>query len=147
MTPTPAADRPLVILACSAPKLAHAAPARDLYLGVMWQSLRANQAADRAPHVIVLSALYGFVDGDQVIEPYDLRMTPERAHELQAQRQAVRLPAGVGRILLAGGALYRGVMRAMLDDQAHQLADGVQVAEVAGGIGCQRSQLGRFVRA
>lgn len=145
--------RPIVFMACSAGKLARAAPALQLYRGVMWQTLRAHADPANMPHLVVLSARHGFVSADQVIEPYEQLMTAERSDELlgKAARgeflDALAWPDDVDRILLAGGALYRRVMHAMVDClvRAGRLPRTARVAQVRGGIGEQRSQLGRFL--
>lgn len=72
----------LVVLACSATKLAHAAPAIELYRGVMYSAYRANVRAETAPTVMILSARHGFVCPHTVIEPYEQRMTEARAEAL-----------------------------------------------------------------
>jgi hypothetical protein len=145
--------RPLILMPCSGMKLDRPSPARDLYQGVMWQSLRSNQSVGASPHVVVLSAQHGFVDGSTVLEPYDRKLDESRAHELyygpDPFLKSVRWPAGATRILIAGGGLYRHLMRAMvgaLIAQGKLARSGLEISEVAGGIGMQRSQLGQFVR-
>ncbi|OUM00743.1 DUF6884 domain-containing protein [Variovorax sp. JS1663] len=58
-------SKPLILMACSSTKLGHPAPAQDFYQGVMWQSLRANLPDGQLPHVVVLSALHGFIPGSR----------------------------------------------------------------------------------
>ncbi|CAJ0808490.1 hypothetical protein R77560_04728 [Ralstonia thomasii] len=150
---TRTAPKPLVLLACSSLKLDRPAPAMELYRGVMFQTYRANVKPAAAPNVVILSALHGFITPDTIIGPYDQRMSPERADELLATLAThYMLPAGwpasIGPVLLAGGAQYRRVMRAAL----RWLADctGIEpanITETSGGIGEQRAQLGRFLRA
>ena len=62
--------KPLYLIACSAAKLGHAAPAAQLYTG---QAFRlAMAAAERAgADVIILSALHGAVSPDRELQPYD----------------------------------------------------------------------------
>lgn len=71
------------VIPCCGAKLDHPAPARDLYVGSMFRHTLLNAermaAADvakgRGPaRVLVLSALYGLVELDQVLEPYDMKM-------------------------------------------------------------------------
>lgn len=134
-------------------KLDRLAPAMELYRGVMYQTYRANVKPAAAPHVVILSALHGFIGPETVIAPYDQRMTAARADEMLATLTTrymshVDWPASLGSVFLAGGAQYRRVMRAAL----RWLADckgieAVSVIETRGGIGEQRAQLGRFLRA
>ena len=69
----------LVLIGCSASKLGHAAPAAELYTGQLFALSRRYAEQFGGPWRI-LSAKYGVVDPQQVIEPYDRtlrRMTPE----------------------------------------------------------------------
>lgn len=145
-------SKPLILMACSATKLGHPAPAQDFYQGVMWQSLRANLPDGQPPHVVVLSGLHGFISGSRVVEPYDKLMTPVRARELEYDLEqfveSVEWPEDAIRILLAGGGHYRYLMRRMVGEliRAGKLAGDLEISEVTGGIGLQRSQIGKFVR-
>jgi hypothetical protein len=140
----------VVILACSATKLPHAAPALELYQGPMYSTFRANVKSAARPHVVILSALHGFIPDDQVIEPYEQRLTPERANEMMSKLDDFmrgNIPAGSRKVLLAGGREYRRVMRAAVERQlARGELPGVKVSETSGGIGYQRQQLGAFLR-
>ncbi|MGY6258868.1 DUF6884 domain-containing protein [Paraburkholderia caledonica] len=145
------ATRDLVILACSGTKLPYAAPALDLYQGVMYGTFRANVRNDARPHVVILSALHGFICSDKVIEPYEQRLTAARADHMVSHLADFlpgHWPEGVNNVLLAGGAEYRRVMRAavpQLVDQGSVTAHA-RVTETSGGIGYQRQQLGEFLR-
>ncbi|CAN7365432.1 DUF6884 domain-containing protein [Variovorax sp. LjRoot178] len=145
-------SKPLILMACSGTKLGQPAPAQDLYQGVMWQSLRANAPDGQLPHIVVLSAMHGFIPGSKVVEPYDKFMTPVRARELEFDLEqfieSVEWPEDATRILLAGGGHYRYLMRRMVGEliRAGKLAGDLEISEVTGGIGLQRSQVGRFVR-
>lgn len=70
MTTTRAQTAPLMIVACSAAKADHPAPAADLYRGSLFTM---NLAAARAesPRVMILSAKHGLVPAEQVVAPYD----------------------------------------------------------------------------
>lgn len=139
-------------MACSGTKLERAAPAQHFYQGVMWQSLRANAPGGELPHLVVLSALHGFLSGSEVVEPYDKLLTPARSRELEFDLaqfvSSVAWPQDVTRILVAGGGLYRYLMRRMVGEliRAGKLGTNLNISEVSGGIGLQRSQLGQFVR-
>ena len=60
----------VALAACSSRKLPHVAPARDLYQGQLFKAVRAYVEAKGWPWHI-LSARYGLVDPDEVLEPYD----------------------------------------------------------------------------
>lgn len=66
--------KPLYLIACSAAKLDHAAPAAQLYTG---QAFRlAMAAAARADaDVLILSGLYGPISPDAIIEPYNCALS------------------------------------------------------------------------
>lgn len=63
----------LILLGCVATKNKTAMPAKDLYASALWRKRRSYAEASGKPWLI-LSAEYGLVDPDQVIEPYDKYM-------------------------------------------------------------------------
>lgn len=145
------ATQDLVILACSGTKLSYGAPALDLYQGVMYGTFRANVRKEACPHVVILSALHGFIRSDAVIEPYEQRLTSERADHMLGHLDDFLMkhwPEGVTNVLLAGGAEYRRVMRAAVPQLVDRgcIAAQACVTETSGGIGYQRQQLGEFLR-
>lgn len=147
-----AQPRPLLLLACSGLKLDRPAKALDLYRGVMYGTYRAHVQPAAAPHLVILSALHGFISPDAVLAPYDQRMTPARADDMLAHLGTRYLangawPQAFGDVLLAGGQEYRRVMRGALQWFAD--CKGItpaSVRETSGGIGRQRAQLGAFLR-
>ncbi|CAM2198423.1 DUF6884 domain-containing protein (plasmid) [Paraburkholderia kururiensis] len=144
------AARDLVILACSGPKLPYAAPALELYQGVMYSTFRAHVRPEAFPDVMILSALHGFIRGDAVIEPYDLTLSQQCADRMihaLAGLSGIGWSNGATRVLLAGGRNYRRVMRAavpILIDRGCVSARAA-IVETSGGIGCQRQQLAGFL--
>jgi hypothetical protein len=143
----------LVIMACCCTKAAATTPipAIELYQGVMYQTLREHRPAHDDLEVLIVSAEHGLLWGTDEIETYDQRMTAERADELIAAGipdDMVFFDPMYERILLAGGAEYRRVMRAYVDAMRAfgQIADRADVMEVHGGIGEQRQQLAAFLR-
>ncbi len=60
----------LCLVGCSKTKLLHAAPAQDLYTSPLFRLGRA-WAEQHADHWAILSARYGVLLPDRVIEPYD----------------------------------------------------------------------------
>jgi len=74
------------VIPCGGEKTAHAAPARDLYVGQMFKNTLAaaeKYAADRAAEgqavqILILSAKHGLLDLDTVVEPYDCEMMATR---------------------------------------------------------------------
>lgn len=74
------------LVACSKSKLAQPAKARDLYTGQLFRASLA--AAERlCERVVILSALHGAVELEQVLEPYDERIpTTVRGRSLWSSR-------------------------------------------------------------
>ncbi len=68
----------VVLVACCGQKLTHPAPAKDLYQSDLFRKSRqwAEQNGDRW---LILSAKYGVVHPDQVIEPYDEMLSDKSA--------------------------------------------------------------------
>lgn len=139
------------VVPCGAAKLDHAAPARELYTGSGFRhTLTAAQAAaagdeadGRGPaRVLILSALYGLLELDTVIEPYDLKMGgPDSvtADELVAQAEALGMGWGPGSDNAdLPGEVYAMLPKrylAVLDEALRELYVYVQdVYEGCGGI-------------
>lgn len=149
-----AGESSLLLMPCSGMKLAHAAPAGEIYTGVMWQTLRANGPTPAC--MAILSAKHGILLPTDVIEPYELRIDEQRAQEFLAQIEthvrSVRTAIGAMRVsdvFIAGGKLYRDVGLDIVD---RLKAEGVIEASASvdftrGGIGAQRAQLGAYLRA
>ena len=135
----------LVMMACSGAKREVASPAFDLYRGVMYETFRAHVKAHARPQVIILSALHGFIDPAKIIAPYDQKMTSYRADEmiddLTQFMKGPYWPLDIDQVFFAGGKNYRRVMRAAIS----RIAPMVEIEESSGGIGMQRSQLGRYL--
>ena len=81
-------DRAITLVACCKPKLGHPALARDLYLSPRFKTFR--RLAEQRGRWFILSAKYGLVDPDTVIEPYDKTLTKMPAAERRAWGHRVR---------------------------------------------------------
>lgn len=160
-------DRTLILMACSATKrdvgdaLPHGVPLSELYDGPIWQTLRAHMGEDYARNVVVLSGGYGIVSASMNVLPYEARLSPEKADELirrgllerQGERMsplAVMHPPAAGPwqgVIVCAGANYRRVFVALLQQlrEWSGLAADAPLLVTRGGIGEQRSQLGRWV--
>lgn len=62
--------KPLYLIACSAAKLDHAAPAAQLYTGQAFK-LAMAAAARAGADVLILSAMHGAVEPTDILAPYD----------------------------------------------------------------------------
>lgn len=142
----PAYDGITYVIPCGGAKLDHAAPARDLYTGQMFRHTLENaertaqldtEELGRPARVLILSAKYGLVELDQVLEPYDLRMgaTGSVTAETLAE-QALALGIDWGSEVY--GMLPRPYL-ARLDEALRTLDVYIQDSyEACGGIGEQR---------
>ena len=74
--------RYLLIISCSKRKKTNLlkAPAIELYDGPFYKILR--KCAPSNLDVLIISAKYGLISANEIIELYDLKMTPKRAVEL-----------------------------------------------------------------
>jgi hypothetical protein len=160
-------ERTLILMACSATKrdvgdaLPHGVPLSELYDGPTWQTLRVHMGTDYPRNVVVLSGGYGIVPAGLNVLPYEARLSAEKAHELirrgilerQGDRMtplAVMHPPAAGPwqgVIVCAGASYRRVFLAMLQQlrQWGALDPLAPLLVTRGGIGEQRSQLGRWV--
>jgi hypothetical protein len=64
----------IALVACSAAKLGHAAPARELYTSQLFKKAAAY-AQRTADEWFILSAEHGLVHPDTILEPYDTKLT------------------------------------------------------------------------
>ncbi|MEV7228330.1 DUF6884 domain-containing protein [Polymorphospora sp. NPDC051019] len=94
----------LVIVPCGSAKLDHPAPAADMYTGSYHRACR--RAADRiGGRLLILSARYGLLNPNTVIDPYDLRMNQPGAvtvPTLRAQARRMGIDVADSVTVLAG---------------------------------------------
>ena len=85
---------PVYLVGCGKSKLAHAAPARALYTGPLFRKSLAvaeREAAATGGTVLILSAEYGAVPLDGMLDPYDLALTSLSAAERRAWGEATAI--------------------------------------------------------
>jgi len=101
----------VVLISCGARKLTHEAAARDLYTGTLFKAARrAAEALNPAGEWGILSAFHGYVAPEEILEPYNLRLTDYTLAELghwavNTRRQVMQTWPGRSFIVLAP-ALY-----------------------------------------
>lgn len=105
----------VALVGCCGPKLAHPAPARELYRSPLFRAARAWAEA-RADAWGILSARHGLVMPDQVIRPYDFTIRGLRGIDYDAWRCAAHVQLheafpGASFIFLAGGDYACDVVR------------------------------------
>ena len=127
----------LVVIPCGSRKLDRPARAADLYIGSYHRACRRAAEALRPDRLLILSARYGLVDLDDVVEPYD---TPHGTKDAVAAR-LVREQAtlrGIVRldpVVALGGARHVGLVHSVWPQALTPLAGtrgmGEQMARLA----------------
>jgi hypothetical protein len=110
----------LVLVSCVKSKLAHPAPARVLYTSAWFTKVR-DLLRDSGARWFILSALYGLVDPDDEIQPYDYTLNRLGVAERRAWASNVinALKEQLGeerRIVLFAGLRYREFLIGPLTD-------------------------------
>jgi hypothetical protein len=127
----------IVVVSCGAAKQDKPAPAGHLYTGsYARQALTWARSVAPTHRIFILSALYGLVPHDQVISPYERRMTDTGAitvTELQMQAARMGIDAETD-VVVVGGRAYRQAARAVWPHVR---------APFNGGMGTQMGQLRR----
>ena len=125
-TPATQPRHTIALVSCVAQKLDRPARARDLYISTLFRSLR-RYAEAHADAWFILSAKYGLVDPNEVIEPYELTFNTMGTQARRAWAARVRealtpkLPPGCAVILLAGQR-YREYIEPWLCDRGHSVS-------------------------
>ncbi|MFD5718086.1 DUF6884 domain-containing protein [Streptomyces sp. NPDC127036] len=127
----------LVVIPCGSRKLDRRAPAGDLYVGSYHRACRRAAEALEPGRLLILSARYGLLDLDDVVEPYDTphgaagSITADALLE-QARRRGALLD---GPVVALGGArhvsLVRSVWPGALSPLAATRGVGEQMARLA----------------
>jgi hypothetical protein len=151
-TPDPdiPADQRLVLMACCATKKKGMGPAIDVYTGVFFQTLKNKVKEGAMPNLRILSAKYGFIAPDQKIEVYDQVMDKSSADGFMLDDKLVEgFPSNIKDVLIVGSDQYQRVMKAAVEDliKAGKIDKGASINVTKGGIGEQRSQLGKYLQS
>jgi hypothetical protein len=160
----------LVLMACSATKIETTSSVllHRLYNGPLWQTLRLHRGAIAWSNVFVLPGKYGFTSAGLFSRPYEEKISRQKVDAIIA-RGLDGLPidrhglvtgptirADIGRtrdepfsqIIIAGAGDYRRFFHWLIEAMTADglIAPGADIAEVQGGIGEQRGQLGHWLR-
>ncbi|MGW3915883.1 DUF6884 domain-containing protein [Streptomyces sp. NPDC005070] len=105
----------LVIIPCGSRKLERPARAADLYIGSYHRACRRAADALRPERLLILSARYGLLDLDDIIEPYD---TPHGAAGATTSQLLLRQATERDIVLLdpvvaLGGARHTALVHAV----------------------------------
>jgi len=126
----------VALVSCVKKKRDAAAPACDLYLSQLFRGLR-HYAETHANVWYILSAEYGVLPPEKVIEPYErtLNKMPKRERLAWAEKVQEQLldllPAGAEVILLAGQR-YRADIEPFLRDRGYSVCvplEGLQIGK------------------
>ncbi len=126
----------LLVMACCANKLDQAAPALELYRSRAFNVVRDHQNGRRIRQqpelaVAILSAKHGLIASDEVIAPYDQKMTAARSTQIGLPHKVPQLLEQASSCAVFGGELYRRILRGW----CYQL--GIELTELVGaGRGC-----------
>lgn len=119
-----------ILVSCSASKLDHAAPARELYTSPLFR--KARELAERSGRPwAILSAKHGLLDPNTVVEPYDLALSDLKAEDRRnwagkVRRQLSARWAGLATFEVFAGKLY---LEALEGFEHSQPLEGLQVGE------------------
>jgi hypothetical protein len=101
------------LVACSARKLAHPAPARELYQGTLYKLAR-RVAEQRCDDWRILSALHGLLDPERTTAPYNARLAGLTAAQYAEWRErvaaALRREYPAATFVVMAGAEYRAAV-------------------------------------
>ena len=73
----------IVLISCVSKKLPNRAPARDLYVSPLFRLNLKYAQILRPDAIFIVSALYGLLDLDTVVEPYNLTLNTMSSHDVQ----------------------------------------------------------------
>lgn len=127
----------LVVIPCGSRKLDRPARAADLYTGSYHRACRKAADALRPERLLILSARYGLLDLDDVVEPYD---TPHGGSDAVTSQLVLEQATSRGIVLLdpvvaLGGARHVGLVHSVWPHALTPLAGtrgmGEQMARLA----------------
>lgn len=109
----------IALVGCAAAKLSRPAPARDLYVSQLFKKAAAYAEAN-SDRWYVLSAKYGLVASDKVIEPYDAKLGTKTGPPIwdwasmvrdQLNDELWRTGEPLAELLVLAGEQYRTFLR------------------------------------
>lgn len=117
LEPAPTAPTPVVIVPCGGVKAAGTLPAGEKYIGSyhrMTRKAAAAIAARTGARVLILSALYGLLELDNLVDDYDLRMgEPGSVTAGRIAEQAAILGITDALVTVIAGRAYANVVTAV----------------------------------
>lgn len=113
----------VALVSCVKSKLAHPAPAKDLYISTLFKGLR-KYAEESGDAWYILSAEHGVLHPDTIVAPYERTLNTMRTAERQMwaagviEKLADIIPAGAEVVILAGER-YREHLVPYLERRGH----------------------------
>ena len=80
---------PIVLVSCVKSKRDHRCRAGDMYTSALFQKMMAYAQSLKPKKVYILSAKYGLLSPDEMIEPYELTLKTMKAADRRAWAQGV----------------------------------------------------------
>lgn len=112
----------LTVVPCGSAKLAHEAPAWQLYTGSYHRACQAV-ARSRGGEWVILSALHGFLLPDEIVAPYDVRFPMRGTVTVEKLReQIVALGLDPSLVIALGGKEYVSRTAAAFEGRARVIA-------------------------
>lgn len=111
----------IALVGCGASKLARRAPAKDLYTSSLFRLSRAF--AEQGEHWRIVSAKFGLLDPEEIIEPYEQKLGPKDVdHWGKVVANAIvstfcfedNLPIARAEVVFLCGKTYASAIRAAL---------------------------------
>lgn len=138
----------LLIISCSKRKInGRANSALQVYDGPMYRALRKRISYVDAAQVriFIVSAEYGFIPAESVIESYERKITVERAAQLNMtvldSLQSMFNKGNYKKVFINLGSLYSAAVRGI----ERILPPGVEIGYAYGGIGKRTAQTIRWL--
>ncbi|WP_421077643.1 peroxide stress protein YaaA [Methanothermococcus sp. Ax23] len=138
----------LLILSCSKTKKnIDRAPAIELYDGMYYRVLRKNfnLKDNKNLDILILSAKYGLIDSNEIIDYYDQLMTSKRAEELKdsvkSKLKEVLKNNNYDEIFITMGATYEKAF----DSECRELLQKYNTHWIEGMIGERLQQLKKWL--
>ena len=134
--------RSLIVLACSKTKRPARGRALDVYDGPGFRTIRANRAATELD-VVIVSAKYGAISGEDQIAPYDrvLKAGDEITLKIRADLDRRLATKRYGNVFVFLGPVYL----AAVGDVREYLVGSPRITVANGGIGRRLGQLRQWL--
>lgn len=116
----------IYIIACGKEKSHHPIKARQMYTGSYFKSCLKYAESQSSDNIYILSAKYGLIELDEIIEPYDMLITDNDAVSVNYVRyQAINDNLLRKDITMLGGKKYVSFVSKIWESVNHPLKGGL----------------------